>query len=65
MLVDPPLFVTPGVNSFRSMSMAKDFCFNVAPGSESMLRNNIISPYMSDVAAKLLETCLNNLWVAL
>jgi hypothetical protein len=60
-LADPPRSVTPGQNSFRKMSFAKDFYLDVAPGFEFMLRNIIMSPCMSLVASRLLHTSLNNL----
>ena len=41
--------------------VANDFCLDVASGSELMLRNIILSPYISAAAVRLFETCLNNL----
>ncbi len=65
MLYDPPRSVTPGVNSFRKMSLANDFCFDIDPGSELILRKIIRSPCMSLTALRFAETCLNNLRDAL
>lgn len=58
-MVEPPLFWTPGVNSFRITLWAKSFSVDAALGSDERSRNNIRSRSMSSRAAMMLATWLS------
>jgi len=56
-LAEPPLFWTPGVNSFGMMLLVKSCSVAKELGSKVRSRENILSLYMSSIATMLLLTC--------